>query len=574
MPIPIITNFSVNAYAPIDDRMIATSSAALNNIHFKYEGLTVYRTDTKLNYVYTSTGWQVASNGIYGGNGKLGNSTTTVDFGTVSTTLNANSSYLSFNGFSKADGNAYVRLENYFYRNKVDDNGLPETVSYRTQFRAIDLDEGSDLPGPYIIFNPPNPIFTSRKGGGISFGTMNPNDSNSLNERLRLEGTGLVRFKLNTSTSDSSKSINLGIDSSNTKPFIGYNWTGQATELVNPDRASYIEFNDNIVGIYHASGNGIGVTTGTHSMFLSQGTVVVNGQLNVTNYNFITNRSIGFGANDGNVHYCSSDGNGIKFDSSKQYAALVYRSSVNTIRELLTWNSTGTQVIRPISFTQSATITTYGTFNARYETNIWDNDFNPDRTDSSWIASGLSGDNVRQTATSNTVIVSIDSSTNNQFKDFKFTIKATYTASTKAKAAYLLSSRPYDRYLYLYSDSTGNAITHVVELYLANPDLNTRDEAASFVKVGHITTGNRPNYNDTTTNNNASYQIKHYGYNIIIPANMIFKIKFTFPHAFTAQNDSAHWVRARIIRSGKWLAPGSSLNQPEPLPGEGISPDP
>ncbi len=75
MSISVITNFKVNAYTPIDSRLVATNSAALNEIQYPYEGLTVFTKDRNLNYTYNGSAWQVSSNGIYGGSGSMVGST-------------------------------------------------------------------------------------------------------------------------------------------------------------------------------------------------------------------------------------------------------------------------------------------------------------------------------------------------------------------------------------------------------------------------------------------------------------------------------------------------------------------
>ena len=116
MSIPVITNFSINDTVPFDTRLVATSSASMDNMLYKYAGLTTYRSDLGLNYTYNGSTWVVSSNGIYGGGGNLSGDTT-VNFGTVSATLNSDSNRLTFQSYSGGDSNPNsVRVENYFIR--------------------------------------------------------------------------------------------------------------------------------------------------------------------------------------------------------------------------------------------------------------------------------------------------------------------------------------------------------------------------------------------------------------------------------------------------------------------------
>jgi hypothetical protein len=89
--IPIISNFDVSTYAPIDSRIVVTNSTARTSLSYLYEGLKVYQTDTKVTWVYKgSLGWFVDGNGIYGGSGSLIGDTT-VNTGSIGTTLGSQS---------------------------------------------------------------------------------------------------------------------------------------------------------------------------------------------------------------------------------------------------------------------------------------------------------------------------------------------------------------------------------------------------------------------------------------------------------------------------------------------------
>lgn len=110
--ISLITNFNINAFAPIDSRMVATSSTARNNITYKYEGLKVYDQSDKKTYTWTGTTWSVEGNGIYGGSGSLVGDTV-VNTGFVGNTVGSQSFQF---GFSATASTANLSFRNYFQR--------------------------------------------------------------------------------------------------------------------------------------------------------------------------------------------------------------------------------------------------------------------------------------------------------------------------------------------------------------------------------------------------------------------------------------------------------------------------
>ena len=57
MSIQIIDGFQVNTALPIDNRIVASGSAARNVIPFKYEGLRVFDTSDGIPYVYLNNNW-------------------------------------------------------------------------------------------------------------------------------------------------------------------------------------------------------------------------------------------------------------------------------------------------------------------------------------------------------------------------------------------------------------------------------------------------------------------------------------------------------------------------------------
>ena len=557
MPISVITNFSINDSVPFDTRLVATSSTSMTNMLYKYAGLTTYRSDLGLNYTYNGSSWAVSSNGIYGGSGNL-SSDTIVNFGTVSASpLTSDSNRLTFQSYSGGDSNPNrVRVENYFIRHSSNFSG----ISYKNQLILSENDGQGLYNGPYIMYNP-KPLFNGGIGGisfGVLAGTLDPEETPSY-ERMRIDGNGIIRFKPNATVDETTKSVNIGIDSTNTRPFIGFNWNGSTVD--DGTDASYVQFNNSVFSIHNFSS-----TTGTHSAIFSKGLVRVNGALEVTGGNISTNKSISFGAADGGVYFVSNNFFGIKVDNQKLYAALMARSTQTlgnqfpqpiTV-EIIKYDKDSITLLKPTSTTQSSTFTTYGTFNARYVTNIWDNNFDP-FLESAWDVSTLDGDNVGQEETSDTILVSPEESTTapvgSGFYDFLFTAKAPYTTPT-AKSSWVLYPISYDRYLYFYNENEVSPISHLVEWFLLNGELE--DSSENWVKIGRYENGNKDNYNTDGFSSVTNYQTRFYSHSVLIPANMYFKISFVFNKRFNSAFIGVNYVRTRIIRAGKWLtaAPG------------------
>jgi hypothetical protein len=172
MPISLINNFDVNINNPIDSRIVATNSSSRDAIAYKYDGLTVFQTDTRQSWTWnqSSATWSynVAGNGIYGGSGSLiGN--TYVNFGSVNST---NGSTSSIFGYSSIAGSNTVYLNNYLRRNAAD--STYQSLAFRMQLFA------DSTPSSYIEFNPDYTNY-----GSLSFGTNNT-------ERMRINSNGKV----------------------------------------------------------------------------------------------------------------------------------------------------------------------------------------------------------------------------------------------------------------------------------------------------------------------------------------------------------------------------------------------
>jgi hypothetical protein len=239
MSISIVTNFKVNTYSPIDTRLVATNSAALSEIEFPYEGLTVYTKEQNLNYTYNGTAWQVSSNGVYGGSGSLAGNTD-VNTGSVGGVQN-DKSYDYILSASSSDDRA--QMVTSFIRNN---NGTDyETVEVRNQVKYVDNVRGV-LNGPYISFNK-----NDSKKGIISLGTPDRNFTTTV-ERFRIEpdstsNNGAIVLL------PSTYSHPLYISQNSTyNTFIGYNWNG-VTKFTSGTSSSIISFSNGEISFSNIS---------------------------------------------------------------------------------------------------------------------------------------------------------------------------------------------------------------------------------------------------------------------------------------------------------------------------------
>ena len=232
MPISVITNFEVNTYQPIDTRLVATNSAALSEIKFPYDGLTVYTKEQNLNYTYAGavSGWQVSSNGIYGGSGSIVGDTD-VNMGSVGSNTNDKSYELILSASASTDGDRVQYATSFIRNNTTDDY---DTIEVKNQVRFLDNNRGL-INGPYISYNK-----NDSKKGIISFGTPDKNLLTTV-ERLRIEpdstnNNGAIVMIPSTSSMPMCFSQN-----STYNTFIGYNWNG-AQRYITGTSSSIISF--------------------------------------------------------------------------------------------------------------------------------------------------------------------------------------------------------------------------------------------------------------------------------------------------------------------------------------------
>jgi hypothetical protein len=230
MSISVITNFKVNAYTPIDSRLVATNSAALNEIQYPYEGLTVFTKDRNLNYTYNGSVWQVSSNGIYGGSGSMVGSTD-VNMGQVGGVTNDRAFELVLSASSSTSPDR-AQYATSFIRNNT---GVDyDTVEVRNQVRYID--NGTVLNGPYISFNK-----NDSKKGIISLGTPDRNFVTTV-ERFRIEPDSAARHNGAIILTPSTYSPPLTVGQNvRYGTFIGYNFDGRNKNL-NGTASSMVSF--------------------------------------------------------------------------------------------------------------------------------------------------------------------------------------------------------------------------------------------------------------------------------------------------------------------------------------------
>lgn len=565
MPIPVITNFTINDRVPFDTRLVATNSNAMYNMDYPYEGLTIYRTDLKKNFTFNGETWSVSSNGIYGGDGALANSNTVVGFGTVSSTVDTTSSNLTFRSYSGDSGIIYLDLKNTFIRNSEDTNATFNTVSYKTQLNFTNTNGSTVINGPFISYNP----YSSFGFGGISFATYD-SVNGDVYERMMVEGGqyGLIRFFVEKQPSQGSKSLNIGINNSTSVPFLGYDWWG---EDFGGTGSCYMEFENDQLTFYSVTdviGNPIKTAVFANNFISLNKNVTLTGNLNFSgslNGTSAATFNIGRGSN------------GFGFLTDR--VALQYGG-----QRVGFFNSTSFATEKNVLFTNPTTSSNSSSvplFFLGTRGLIIDNRFNPganiiseDDMEFTSLASNRINTNTIQS--DKITIIKQDSSQrtdNLKPEDARFRIAAlSYTSKLSstdcAYAEYILEPRPHDRIISFYCDSLSFHIAHRFSWYIGKyspTDANNKaDYPANWKKMGVAETGNTDNINVgggvssspfdgeftlTTDGNsypcntnltsepsfsNLMYQIRTYSGTVIVPAGSFLKIRFDFPYAWNS----------------------------------------
>lgn len=179
MSISLISNFSINLNAPIDDRIVATNSAARNSIQYLYDGLTVFQTDTRQSWTWNASAatwsYNVSGNGIYAGSGSVvGN--TYVNLNSISTGAGANTTSNLLGYYSNLSGSSNVYYLNTF--------ASKQSASPTSPLSFVIQNLSNSTNYSYIQFNPDNTDI-----GALSFGY-------NTTEYLRLANNGNLILKV------------------------------------------------------------------------------------------------------------------------------------------------------------------------------------------------------------------------------------------------------------------------------------------------------------------------------------------------------------------------------------------
>jgi len=542
MPIPVITNFSINDTQPMDDRFVATSSVSMNNIQFKYPGLTVYRTDENKNYQYDGSDWAIFSSGIYGGSGLLAGDVvvdTTADstqrdpgtYGNPGTVGYQNLDFI-ISASSSTSNRSYVR---HFFRTK-ETGVLATSQEYVMAFQGLNNPTSTDYSG--IKFNSLDGL-GGTKNGAVSIWTTPLTGIGQSSLRFQVEGDGTIRFKPNSGI---QSFLNITGNSTNTTTIqLGFNWEG-TSRSISGIGSSYIEFKNEEISFYNLKSTS---STATKTLTINEDSL--------TAYkNFFVNAPGTFiGLSTGGFRYALEG----TFGSQTPYVYIAFRSGQVTT-DIIRYNATGVRVLKdieigsPSNFTStpqvngnSSALATYGPFNARYYTNIWDNKFVSDASDNQWVFQSDESENTLSTSTYNQLgnsVCVVKEEFTDQVQDTYFQmIPRSYLPGSVSKSVWELSSQPFDRMIYFHLDHLEDAgtprnFTHHLSWYLTDVDpiVGGGEGVRAWKKIGKLETGNRNGINMMT----ASYSVPYYSQQVLVPANMYMKLIFKFPYSIPTAN--------------------------------------
>ena len=238
MPI-VISNFEINLRAPIDTRMVATDSTAMNAIQFPYPGLKTFLLSDAKTYVYgTDSVWRIDSGGsvntttqgggIYGGSGSLPDNVG-VYFGDLTTTVNDKTDDLYY--FTGPDTDDQSNILNYFYRNAS--SGDFDSLSFRIEQKLKPLNL-TELQSSFIEFNSKDILFPSHYGN-LSLGTRRSDGSRG---RKLIVGS---KNHVSISPSGLDSDIPLTIGDESSEIYIGYNYNPNSDSIFNANQSKSID---------------------------------------------------------------------------------------------------------------------------------------------------------------------------------------------------------------------------------------------------------------------------------------------------------------------------------------------
>jgi len=549
MPIPVITNFSINDTKPLDDRLVVTSSSARDAILYKFAGLTVYVTDEGKNYQWNGTSWGLVGSGIYGGSGLLG--------GDVIVDTTANSTQRDPNLYGNPGDLGYQNLEfiisasasssnrsyfRQFFRTK-EASVLSTSQEYIMGFQPINDTLSTNYSG--LKFNSSDGLNTN-KNGSVSIWTSPLTSISQSLLRFQVEGDGTIRFKPNSSI---TSFLNItGTGANPTTIQMGFNWEGSG-KSISGIGSSYIEFKDGDINFYNLK---ISTTSPVKTFTITEDNVNVFKSFLVNS----PSQYLGFLGGGGIRSGSEGTPTNIQF-----YAYLTWRTVSGAFTDLLRFNNSALRVLKNIEIgspsdfisvpdiigNQSALVT-HGPLNARYYVSIWDDKFVSDSEDNNWVFDSgdsdntLNGSSFNQQTNSVCVVKESDLGYSNQVQDCYFVmIPRAYNATNPSKSVWELSSQPYDRMIYFHLDHLEDGgspknFTHHLSWYLTDQEqIVGGGESATtraWKKIGKLETGNRDGINMMT----ASYSVPYYSQQVLVPANMYMKLIFKFPYSIPTAN--------------------------------------
>jgi hypothetical protein len=332
MSIQIIDGFQVNTASPIDNRIVASGSAARNAIPYKYEGLRVFDTHDSVPYVWVNGAWQSENS-----SGVVGSGTTTFFPLFTSPNVIGDSLLYQDGGIIKTgdDGGGSDRVQiSPYYGSVLAQGGFYGPGTSITNINGSNINSGS-IPtnrlvngstGQVLISSSTNPFWSNT--GQLSVGTASIASNVSIQTTVANSNHYLAFFASNlwtTASSGTNSNIRTTLSGITYNPSTNTLNTGALTVGNGSLSTPAISFNNN-TGIYKYSTNGLGISTagseiatfntdGIRHIDTSFGTigyfVVGTGNLAVT-----TQLTISSASYDRTVYVYSSDNHNYYYISS------------------------------------------------------------------------------------------------------------------------------------------------------------------------------------------------------------------------------------------------------------------
>jgi hypothetical protein len=550
MPIPVITNFSINDTKPLDDRTVATGSESMNGIYFKYPGLTVYRSDLKKNYQWDGTSWNLLGSGIYGGNGGLPNdvyvdmtaNSTQRDPNVWDTSEYTDYQHLNFVFSASASGTQRSYLKNYFSNKSggVDAKSFEYVMAFDTTSSLFSSNFSSIRFNSYDLSN-------NNNHGGIAISTSNlVNTSNSV--RFQVEGNGIIRFRPSASL---PSFLNVSSNSTNTAFNFGNNWDG-SSKTTSTLASSYIEFKSEEISIFNANA---ATALPTKTLTISPTQVTSTKNIVVTSFPGSVELTLG-----GLRQQAVATPSGNSFAVSN-FLYLFYKTTTNI--DLMRFSSTGIRVEKTMEIgspfiyattpvttgNTTAALFTYGPLYARYYTSMWDQFFVADPEDNDWEFKPLESDNtsdVQDRGMKTEQVRVVKDTISGQTQDCYFVIiPRSYSVLDRSRSVWDLDRKNYDRIVYFHYDHLkGSEAPFFPDLmvsqnlpfqltwYLTHEPYNSQDEQDGtfrrWKKIGKVETFSIGDYDFEQSGVGVS---PFFSQQVLVPAGMSLRFIFNFPYS-------------------------------------------